>query len=63
MQHYIRNVGFGKSTMSKGRVNEWHNCFKMGREDVEVDDRSGRQSTSTTDQNFKQMKKMIMDNH
>ncbi|XP_018353100.1 PREDICTED: putative uncharacterized protein FLJ37770 [Trachymyrmex septentrionalis] len=55
-------VAFGESTMSKTRVYEWYKRFKEGREDVEDDDRSGRPSTSITDDNVEQVKKMILEN-
>ena len=55
-------VAFGESTMSKTRVYEWYKRFKEGREDVEDDDRPGRPSTSITDDNVEQVKKMILEN-
>ncbi|XP_018346773.1 PREDICTED: histone-lysine N-methyltransferase SETMAR-like [Trachymyrmex septentrionalis] len=55
-------VAFDESTMSKTRVYEWYKRFKEGREDVEDDDRPGRPSTSITDDNVEQVKKMILEN-
>ncbi|XP_018337789.1 PREDICTED: putative uncharacterized protein FLJ37770 [Trachymyrmex septentrionalis] len=55
-------VAFGESTMSKTRVYEWYKRFKKSREDVEDDDRSGRPSTSITDDNVERVKKMILEN-
>ena len=52
-------VAFGESTMSKTRVFEWYKRFKEGRED---DNSTGRPSTSTTDDNVEQVKKMILEN-
>ena len=40
----------------------WYNRFKEGREDVNDNARSGRPSTSTTDENIEAVKKMILDN-
>ena len=40
----------------------WYNRFVEGREDVNDDARSGRPSTSTTDENIEAVKKMIVDN-
>jgi len=39
---------YGDDIMSKSRVFEWHKRFQGGREDVEVDSKSGRPSTSRT---------------
>ena len=46
--------------MSKTRVYEWYKRFQDGREDVEDDERPGRPSTSTTDENVEKVKEMIM---
>ncbi|XP_032668800.1 uncharacterized protein LOC116842993, partial [Odontomachus brunneus] len=43
-------------------TNKWYKRFQEGREDVEDDERPGRLSTSTTDDNVEKVKKMIMDN-
>lgn len=39
---------YGKSTMSKRRVNEWYKRFHDRRVDVKDDECPGRPSTSTT---------------
>ena len=46
--------------MSKTRVYEWYKCFQDGCEDVEDDERPGRHSTSTTDENVEKVKEMVM---
>ena len=46
--------------MSKTRVYEWYKRFQDGREDVEDDERPGRPSTSTTDENVEKVKAMVM---
>ena len=51
---------YGESDMSKTRVYEWYKRFQDGREDVEDDERPGRHSTSTTDENVKKVKEMVM---
>ena len=51
---------YGESDMSKTRVNEWYERLQDGREDVENDERPGRPSTSTTDENVKKGKEMVM---
>ena len=45
--------------MSRTRLFEWHRRFKEGREEVEDDHRSGRPSTSRTDENVDGMKQMV----
>ena len=42
---------YGDDTMSRTSLFEWHKRFKEGREEVEDDHRSGRPSTSITDEN------------
>ena len=51
---------YGESAMSKTRVYEWYKRFQDGREDVEDDERPGRPSTSTTDENVEKVKEMAM---
>ena len=51
---------YGESAMSKTRVYEWYKRFQNGREDVEDDERPGRPSTSTTDENVEKVKEMVM---
>ena len=41
--------------MSRCQVFEWHKRFKEGREDVEDDPRSGRPSTSKTEENVERV--------
>lgn len=53
---------FGDSAMSKTRAYEWFNSFKEGREVVEDLPRSGRPSTSTTDDNINKIKKLVLQN-
>ena len=55
-------VTFDESTVSRTQVQLWCNRFKEGREDVNDDARSGRPSTSTTDDNIEAVKKMNLDN-
>ena len=58
----VLTVAFDKSIMSKTQVQLWCNWFKEGRTDVNDDDRSGRPSMSTIDENIEAVKKMILDN-
>ena len=49
-----------ESAMSKTRVYEWYKRFQDGREDVEDDERPGRPSASTTDENVEKVEEMVM---
>ena len=40
---------YGDATLSRTMVFNWHKAFKMGRENVEDDHRSGRPISSTND--------------
>ena len=51
---------YDESAMSKKRVYEWYKRFQNGREDVEDDERPGRPSRSTTDENMEKVKEMVM---
>ena len=51
---------FGSDTLKKTAVYEWHERFKS-RESVEDDERSGRPSTSKTDENNK-VREMFINN-
>ena len=46
--------------MSRARVFEWHRRLKEGREDVEDDPRSGRPSTSTTEENVEIVRQKVL---
>ena len=49
---------FGNDTLKKTAVYEWHERFKNGRESVEDDERSGRPSTSKTDENINKVREI-----
>ena len=51
---------YGESTMSETRVYELYKRFQDGCEDVEVHERPGRSSTSTTDEIVEKVKEMVM---
>ena len=53
---------FGGDTMSKPRVYEWYKRFQEGREDIEDDARSGRPSTSISDENVEKVKEIVLAN-
>ena len=50
---------YGEDAMSKTRVYEWHKRFKNGREEVEDDRKSGRPSTSKTDENIDRVRQLV----
>ena len=54
----ILTKAYNESALSKTRVYEWR--FQDVREDVEDDERPGRPSTSTTDENVEKVKEMAM---
>lgn len=47
---------FGNDTLKKTVVYQWHERFRSGRESVNDDERSGRPSTSKTDENIDKIK-------
>jgi len=49
---------YGDDTMSKTRFFEWHRRFKEGKEEVKHDHRSGRPSTSKTEENVQQRQRV-----
>nr|APL98296.1 truncated putative DD34D transposase [Bactrocera tryoni] len=53
---------FGESALSKTRTYEWYRAFKEGRETVEDMPRSGRPSTSVTDDNVEKVKEIVAEN-
>jgi len=53
---------FGSDILKKTAVYEWHERFKSGRESVEDDERSGRLSTSKTDENINKVREMLINN-
>ena len=48
--------------MSTTQVQLWYKRFEKGREDVNVDARPGRRSTSITAENMEAVKKIILAN-
>ena len=45
--------------MSRTRLFEWHRRFKEGKEEVQDDHRSGRPSTSRTDENVERVRQQV----
>ena len=54
-------VVVGESTMSRTKVQFWYNRFKKSRKDVNNDAHPGYLNNSTTNENIKAVKKMILD--
>jgi len=54
---------YGDDTMSGTHLFEWHRRFKEGREEVEDDHRSGRPSTSRTEENVQCVREKVRSNH
>ena len=50
---------YGDATMSRTRIFEWHKRFREGREDVEDDRRSGRPTTSRTNENVERVREKV----
>ena len=53
---------FGKSTLSRTQVFEWHKAFSEGREVVENLPLASRPSTSVNDDNIEKVKKIVFGN-
>ena len=53
---------FGDQALSKKNVYKWYNDFKAGRESVEKNVVSNRPKTSTGENQFKQVKEMVLEN-
>ncbi|XP_018355926.1 PREDICTED: putative uncharacterized protein FLJ37770 [Trachymyrmex septentrionalis] len=55
-------VAYGESTLSKKNVYKWYKLFQEGRENVNDEPRSGRPSTSKTDENVQEVKEIVLKN-
>ena len=55
-------VAYGEATLDRSNVYRWYKMFSEGREDVNDEERAGRPSTSTTDENIDEMKKIVLAN-
>ena len=51
---------YGDQAMSRARVFEWHWRFREGEEDAEDKPRSGRTSSSTTDENVEAVRQAVL---
>ena len=50
---------YGDAALSRTTIFEWHKRFREGRESVKDDERSGRLTTSRTDDNIAAVDKMV----
>ena len=50
---------YGDATMSRTWIFEWHKRFREGREDVENDPKSGRPTTSRTNENVERVREKV----
>jgi histone-lysine N-methyltransferase SETMAR len=57
--HDMIKEAYGDAAMGRSGVFEWHKLFREGRERVEDDDRSGRPSTSKTNENVSRVKNLL----
>ena len=56
-------VAYGEATLDRSNVYRWYKMFSEGREDVNDEERGGRpSSTSTTDENIDEVKKIVLVN-
>ena len=50
---------YGEQCLSRAQVFRWHKLFLEGRENVEDEPRSGRPSTSKTDENVERVRALV----
>lgn len=55
-------VAYGEATLDQSNVYRWYKMFSEGRENVNDEERVGRPSTSTTDENIDKVKKIVLAN-
>ncbi|KAG5338923.1 MOS1T transposase, partial [Acromyrmex heyeri] len=55
-------VAYDEATLDRSNVYRWYKMFSEGREDVNDEERAGRPSTSTTDENIDEVKKIVLAN-
>jgi hypothetical protein len=57
----VLKTAFGDNSMGRTQMSDWFSRFKRGETSVQIEDseRSGRPSTSRTDENVKNVRKVI----
>ena len=58
----VLKIAFGEEAMCRTQTYEWWKRFKEGRTSVDDDPRSGRPSTSKTDDNVAKVREVIRSN-
>ena len=58
----VLTVAYGEATLDRSNVYRWYKMFSEGREDVNDEERAERPSTSTTDENIHEVKKIVLAN-
>ncbi|XP_066965661.1 protein GVQW3-like [Macrobrachium rosenbergii] len=53
------NSAYGQHALSRAQIYRWYKTFKDGRENVEDEPRSGRRSSSRTDENVTRVKAVL----
>ena len=55
-------VAYGEATFDRSNVYRWYKMFSEGQGDVNDEERAGRPSTLTTDENIDEVKKIVLVN-
>ena len=55
-------VAYGEAILDRSNVYRWYKMFSEGREDVNDEERVGRPSMSTTEENIDEVKKIVLVN-
>ena len=55
-------VAYGEATLVRSNVHRWYKMFSEDREAVNYEERAGRPSTSTTDENIDEVRKIVLVN-
>ncbi|UYV79351.1 hypothetical protein LAZ67_17002259, partial [Cordylochernes scorpioides] len=61
-KNWIIHHAYGDAVMSRRRVFEWYKRFKEGREETADNERTGRQSTSTTPEKVDKVLELVREN-
>lgn len=56
------NLAYGDEALTRSNVFRWYGLFRDGRNEVEDNPRSGRPSTSRTDENIENVRQILLKN-